>query len=87
MEDLATDRIYRLMIAQRMRHTGAAPIVDERGQAVPHTPAFVTRMFDEELERLVRELPRGRDAGDAGTLREARQLSESMIANGWFDPV
>ena len=26
MEDLATDRIYRLMIAQRMRHNGHVPV-------------------------------------------------------------
>ena len=30
MEDLATDRIYRLMIAQRLRHNGHVPVTDER---------------------------------------------------------
>src|SRR5205823_2442716 len=40
MEDLATDRIYRLMIAQRLRHDAA------------HTPELVTRVFDEELDRI-----------------------------------
>ena len=39
MEDLATDRIYRLMIAQRIRHG-------------VHTAAEVTAIFDEELKRL-----------------------------------
>src|SRR5437899_3236295 len=38
MEDLATDRIYRLMIAQRMRHGAAAEIVDGDGKIVEHTP-------------------------------------------------
>jgi malate synthase len=40
MEDLATDRIYRLMIAQRIQHG-------------MHTAAEVTTLFDEELEKLV----------------------------------
>ena len=29
MEDLATDRIYRLMIAQRMKHSNSVEILDE----------------------------------------------------------
>ena len=32
MEDLATDRIYRLMIAQRLRHNGHVPVTDEAGR-------------------------------------------------------
>ena len=44
MEDLATDRIYRLMIAQRMLHG-------------MHTQADVTRFFDEELAKLLAEKP------------------------------
>ncbi len=87
MEDLATDRIYRLMIAQRIRHRDAVPITEGGGPAVPHTPEFVSRCFDQELARLIEELPRGRDAGDAGTLREARARSEEMIRRGWFSPV
>ncbi len=87
MEDLATDRIYRLMIAQRMRHSGAAPVLDAAGCVAPHTREFVQRCFDEQLDRLIAELPGGRDAGDAGTLTEARRLSEAMIANQSFDPV
>ena len=39
MEDLATDRIYRLMIGQRIKHG-------------VHTPAEVTAIFNEELKRL-----------------------------------
>lgn len=44
MEDLATDRIYRLMIAQRVRHG-------------VHSAADVTRFFDEELAKLLAENP------------------------------
>ena len=74
MEDLATDRIYRLMIAQRMRYPGA------------YTPSSLSAMFDEELERIERELPP--DTSEAGRVRyrTARQLSEQMILTGTFDP-
>ncbi|MBI5709123.1 MAG: malate synthase A [Candidatus Eisenbacteria bacterium] len=87
MEDLATDRIYRLMIAQRLRHRDPAVIRDGEGRPVRHTPGLTGRCFDEELARLVAELPRGKDAGTAETLAEARRLSEEMIHQGWFDPV
>jgi malate synthase len=71
MEDLATDRIYRLMIAQRIKH-GIT------------TAAEVSALFDEELEKLIAS---GKDAGTAKTLREARTVGEAMIAQGAFDPV
>jgi malate synthase len=77
MEDLATDRIYRLMIAQRMRHNS---VVDDAGKIVVHTPEFITQLFDEELEKC-------RDLGTAETFREARRVSEAMIVNGEFDPI
>src|SRR6266581_3146277 len=57
MEDLATDRIYRLMIAQRVLHRDFAGIIDDQGQSLKHTPEFITGLFDEELNRLLRELP------------------------------
>jgi len=87
MEDLATDRIYRLMIAQRIRHRDAVRVTDGGGAVVDHTPERVHDLFDDELERLLGELPQGRDAGDAATLGEARRQSEAMIRNGWFNPV
>ncbi len=83
MEDLATDRIYRLMIAQRMRHGG---VVDDSGNLAPHTPEFVARLFDEELEKLLSNPDRA-DAGAGETLREARRIAEAMVFNGEFDPV
>ena len=86
MEDLATDRIYRLMIAQRMRHTGDVTIVDDQSKAVGHTPELVTRLFDEELERIERELPASADARVRDTYREARRQSEGMIVRGEFTP-
>src|SRR6202008_4696340 len=36
MEDLATDRIYRLMIAQRIKHSAKAEILDESGRPALH---------------------------------------------------
>jgi malate synthase len=87
MEDLATDRIYRLMIAQRMVHRDEVPIVDGSGTAVSHTPEFVTRLFDEELARLLGSPVPGRDLGSAESMGEARRRSEELIRNGWFDPV
>jgi malate synthase len=87
MEDLATDRIYRLMIAQRMVHRDAVAIQDGATASASHTPEFVSRLFDEELARLVESPTPGRDLGDAGTMAEARRRSEELIKNGWFDPV
>src|SRR6202048_205267 len=84
MEDLATDRIYRLMIAQRLRHNGHVPVTDD-GKIVVHTPELVSRLFDEELEKLAANP--GRDLATVDTFREARRISEAMILNGEFDPI
>jgi malate synthase len=84
MEDLATDRIYRLMIAQRMRHWQAVPIVDEQGKPVAHTPEFITQLFDEELAKLIANP--GKDLGTPETFRAARRISEAMVHNNEIDP-
>jgi malate synthase len=84
MEDLATDRIYRLMIAQRVLHRDFVSVQDENGKAVKHTPELITQLFDEELDRLLRELPAG--SQEAEKFRKAREISEAMIVNGEFDP-
>jgi malate synthase len=86
MEDLATDRIYRLMIAQRMRHRESVAIDDEHGHAVPHTPELITRIFDEELERILGELPLDTPELSRERYRRARALSEQMILSGEFNP-
>lgn len=74
MEDLATDRIYRLMIAQRIHHR-------------LHDASEVTNMFDEELGRILRELPLDTDRSVVENYRTARNISESLIENREFDPV
>ncbi len=84
MEDLATDRIYRLMIAQRVRHR--VKVADVDGNIVTHTPQLVRQVFDEELARILRELPAEADAESAELYREARRMSEEMITRGEFDP-
>ena len=74
MEDLATDRIYRLMIAQRLKYPGT------------HTPGSLGAMFDEELERILAELPNGTGSESRDRYRRACEISESMILGGAFDP-
>jgi malate synthase len=86
MEDLATDRIYRLMIAQRMKHSDNVEVLDEGGVPVLHTPELIRDLFDEELDRLLRESAKSDDAQLAATLREARGISEEMIRRGEFNP-
>jgi malate synthase len=87
MEDLATDRIYRLMIAQRVLHRDLVSVQDEQGRAVKHTPEFITRLFDEELERLLAVLPSNAAPQEAERFRRAREMSEAMIVHGEFNPV
>jgi malate synthase len=89
MEDLATDRIYRLMIAQRVKHADKVEVLDENGQAIPHTAELTHQLFDQELERLVQEGAKTSGEGaeeQAARLREARRLSEEMILRGEFNP-
>jgi malate synthase len=86
MEDLATDRIYRLMIAQRMKHSDKVEVLGETGLPIRHTPELIHDLFVEELDRLLRENAKNNDAQAAATLREARGLSEEMILRGEFNP-
>jgi malate synthase len=87
MEDLATDRIYRLMIAQRMRHGSAAEIVDGDGKPVEHTPQLIRQLFDEELEKILAALPAETPEEARDKYRQARRISEAMITQGEFDPI
>ena len=85
MEDLATDRIYRLMIAQRVRHKIKVPGDD--GKPVEHSRELVTRIFDEELAKIQKDLPKEIDAKAATTLPEARRIAEEMIVQGHHSPI
>jgi malate synthase len=79
MEDLATDRIYRLMLAQRIRHR----VVTEEGVSI--SGEQVGLLFDEELEKILAE---HRGDPEFQTVEEryrrARVLSEGMIRRGEF---
>jgi malate synthase len=86
MEDLATDRIYRLMLAQRVQHRDKVEVMDENGKAVKHTPEFLSQIFDEELAKLLSD-PKMMEAGTPETYRTARVISERMISTGEIDPV
>jgi malate synthase len=86
MEDLATDRIYRLMIAQRVKHSNSVEVLDDSGLPIRHTPELIHELFDEEFERLLRETTKGSDPQIAATLHEARSLSEEMIRRAEFNP-
>jgi len=80
MEDLATDRVYRLMLAQRVRHEVVA-------DGFRHTPQHLTRLFDEELERILLDLPAGTEPAVLQDYMRARVRAEQMIARRQFDPV
>src|SRR6202790_870509 len=85
MEDLATDRIYRLMIAQRVRHK--VKVKGDDGKPLEHTRELVTGIFDEELSKIQRDLPAEIDSKSATTLPEARRIAEEMIVKGHHSPV
>jgi malate synthase len=74
MEDLATDRIYRLMIAQRMRHG-------------VHQAFEINQMFEEQLDRILNELPTDAPHSAIKNYRTASHISELLIRNEEFDPV
>ncbi len=87
MEDLATDRIYRLMIAQRMKHAETVKIVDGEGAETKHTPELITKIFDEELAKILQNLPTEILEIEKYKYVEARRLSEEMILKEWHDPI
>lgn len=79
MEDLATDRICRLMIAQRMKHMSGKLWGDKE-----HTIELVDRLFDEELNRLLEEKT---EIGNEDTLQEAAVETKALIYSGQHNPV
>jgi len=89
MEDLATDRIYRLMIAQRVRHKVKVQGDEARddGKTLEHSPAMVTRLFDEELAKIEKNLPPEIDRDAAATLPKARRMAEEMIVQKHHSPI
>lgn len=84
MEDLATDRIYRLMLSQRIKHHVGVEV--NPGVTIFHTPRLVTAFFDQELEKILEALPDDTSFDDIDAYLEARRISEEMITRGEFDP-
>ena len=85
MEDLATDRIYRLMIAQRVLHK--VKVTGDDGESIEHTSVLTTRLFNEELAKLQQNPPVEIDQKSAVTLPEARRIAEEMIVQGHHSPI
>ena len=61
-------------------------VLDEQGKPAVHTPEFVTRRFDEELKRILHELPAGTTEESTERFTQARRLSEKMILTNAFNP-
>jgi hypothetical protein len=62
-------------------------IVDDGGQPIAHTPERITELFDEELSRILRELPENTSSETIAQFKQARFLSEKLIVSGEFTPV
>jgi len=73
------------MIAQRVRHK--VGVTGDDGKVIEHNPALVTRLFDEELAKIQRDLPAEIDSKAATTLPEARRIAEELIVEGRHSPV
>ena len=84
---LVSDDLVNKMLAQRIAHHDAVKIVDESGRDIPHTPELITELFDQELSRIIRELPAGTPGSVSEKFTLAREISEEMITRGLFDPV
>jgi malate synthase len=83
MEDLATDRIYRLMLTQRLLHSRTVSLLGEHGTAVAQDRAVLSRLYDEEVAKLIDlNAPE-----DRSPLARAREASEELILEGWHSPV
>jgi hypothetical protein len=54
---------------------------------VKHTPEFVSELFDQELLRILSELPAGTSEADVDKYHEAQRISELLISNEEFDPI
>lgn len=84
MEDLATDRIYRLMIAQRVKYEVEVDI--GFGLRVAHGWPLISSLFDEELAKILESLPDDVSKEVIDRYWEARKISEELIRREEFDP-
>lgn len=84
MEDLATDRIYRLMLSQRCLHYAQRQILTNSGRPVIHDSTFLSHLFEQALAAICKDIE---DPDTLALYREARRQSEAMIVEGRHDPV
>jgi hypothetical protein len=77
------------MIAQRVLHKVIVPndATGDEGKPIEHSSALITRLFDEELEKLQQNPPAEIDQKAATTLPEARRIAEEMIVQGHHSPI
>jgi hypothetical protein len=85
--DAARDLPVRFAEFLCILHKDALTVVDASGQPIEHTKEWVSELFDEELHRIIRELPQETDEAAVEKYVLARRLSEQMIERGEFDPV
>lgn len=83
MEDLATDRIYRLMLTQRCMHWQKVPILSDNGETAEHNLDFLTKLFDCELKKILLSID---DERERSLYTAARYQAEEMIRYGWHNP-
>jgi malate synthase len=84
MEDMATERIYRIMIAQRIRHRNDVAIYDGDRRVV-HSHEFVEQLFAEELQKVLATLPAQMNVVAIERYREAARILQEAIFNEQFD--
>ncbi len=87
MEDMATERIYRLTLAQRVRHCETVPILDGTGVAVHHGLRALQALFDGALETIHAALPVHTPPAVYERYREARHAGEALIVGHAHDPI
>jgi hypothetical protein len=73
------------MIAQRVLHK--VKVAGDDGKPIEHSSALVTRIFDEELAKIQKDLPAEIDRKAAEKLPEARRIAEEMIVQGQHSPI
>ena len=61
--------------------------MEDATDLIRHTPETVSQMFDQELDRILRELPAGASEPVIEKYRAARHISELLIRNQEFDPI
>ncbi len=73
------------MISKRVCHK--VKVCGDDGKQIEHTPELRTRLFDEELAGMQKDLPAEIDWKASATLPEARRIAEELIVKGYHSPI